>query len=130
MRVKRPFVDHLARHHDEVDTVARGPLEDGVENRGLRVEIGVGKLVPVDQHEIGGLADRDCADMAAIGCRRRPANRRHARDLARARDVLVIHPPNPVPAQHHAHLLQHVAVVVDPGFVEPIAVFTPRCSDW
>jgi hypothetical protein len=23
-----------------------------------------------------------------------------------------------VPAQHHAHLLQHVAVVVDPGLVE------------
>ena len=52
------FVDDLARHHDEVDTIALRPLDDGVEDRGLRVEIGIGALVPVDQPEIGGLADR------------------------------------------------------------------------
>jgi hypothetical protein len=93
-------------------------LEDGVEDRGFRVEIGVGELVPVDQHEIGRLADRQGADMAAIGGRRRTANGGHAQYLARARDVLLIHPRNPVRAQHHAHLLQHVAVVIDPGLVE------------
>jgi hypothetical protein len=66
--------------------------------------------------------------MAAIGCCGRPADGRHAQDLARARDVLVLHPRNPVRAQHHAHLLQHVAVVVDPGPSRPIAV--EDLADW
>ncbi len=60
------LVDDFACHHDEGDTVALRALDDGVEDRGLRIEIGVGELVPVDQHEIGGLADGESADMAAI----------------------------------------------------------------
>ena len=43
------FVDNLARHHDQVDTVAIRQLDDGVENRGLRVELGVDELVPVSK---------------------------------------------------------------------------------
>src|SRR6516225_11219157 len=81
--------------------------------------MGVGELVPIEQYEIGGLADRERADMAAIGCGRGTACRRHAQYLARARDVLVRHPRDPVRAQYHAHLLQYVAIVVDPGFVQP-----------
>ena len=61
------FVDDLARHYDEVDTIALCPLDDGVESWDLGVEMGVSELVPVDQHEIGGLADREGADMAAEG---------------------------------------------------------------
>jgi len=60
-------IDDFARHHDEVDSLALLPLDDGIEHRRLRVEIRVGELVPIDQHEIGGLADREGADMAAEG---------------------------------------------------------------
>ena len=56
--------------------------------------------------------------MAAIGCRCGTADSGHAQHLARARHVRVFHPGDPMRAQHHAHLLQHVAVVVDPGLVE------------
>jgi hypothetical protein len=42
---------------------------------------------------------------------------RHAKHL-RHRGYLVIHAGHAVRAQHHAHLLQHVAVVVDAGLVE------------
>jgi len=57
------LVDDLARHHHEVDTLALGALDNGLENRGLRVEIGVGELVPDEQYEVGGLADREGAEL-------------------------------------------------------------------
>jgi hypothetical protein len=79
----------------------------------------VGELVPVDQHEIGRLADRQRADTAAIGGGRGGACCRHAQYLAGARDVFVRRPRNPVRTQYHAHLLQHVAVVINISLVEP-----------
>jgi hypothetical protein len=79
------FADHLARHHDEFDRVGLTPLDDGVEDRGFRVEIGVGDLVPIYQDEIGGLADREASDPAAEGSRHRPAGGGHAQHLAGAR---------------------------------------------
>src|SRR6516162_4902447 len=38
--------DDLAGHSDEIDTVVLRSLKDGVENRGLLVEIGIGELIP------------------------------------------------------------------------------------
>jgi hypothetical protein len=36
------FVDHLARRHDEVDTVGLRPLQDRVEDRAFQIKIGIG----------------------------------------------------------------------------------------
>jgi hypothetical protein len=38
----------VSPHHDEVDAVAFGPLDHSVEDRGRRVEIGIGELVPAN----------------------------------------------------------------------------------
>src|SRR5258707_1274320 len=74
--------------------------------------LGIGDLVPVDQDEIGSLADPQATDPAAKGCGRRTADSRHAQHLAGARDVVVFYPRHAMRAQYHAHLLQHVAIVV------------------
>jgi len=89
----------------------------------------VGELVPIDQHQVGGLADRDRADMAAEGSGRRPADGRHAQYLARARDVLVDHSRHPVHAQYHAHFWQMSRSPLIPSSSSPIAVSMPRLSN-
>src|SRR5260370_14914771 len=112
------LVDDLARYHDEVDGLDARSLDHRVENRGFRVEIGVGDLVPIDEDEIGSLANGETADPAAKGCRHRATEGRHAQNLTNARDIVLIHSRYAMGAQHHAHLLEHVTVVVDAGLVE------------
>src|ERR1700738_5325696 len=46
------------------------------------------------------------------------ARRRHTEDLRRRRH-LIVHAGHAMRAQHHPHLLQHVAVVVDARLIDP-----------
>ena len=57
------LVDHFACYHDKVHGVGAPSLQHSVENWSLRVEIGISEFVPIDQHEIGGLADREGAEL-------------------------------------------------------------------
>ncbi len=111
-------VEHLALAQHRGDAAGLGPLDHRVEERRLRVEIRIGDLVPVDQDEVGALADLDRAEAVAVGGGAGAADGRHPQHLRHARHVGLVHAGHPVGAQHEAHLLEHVAVVVDAGLVE------------
>src|SRR5260370_40273258 len=111
-------VHYLACHHDKVHGVGAPPLDHSVEYRSFRVEVGIGDLVPIDKDEIGGPADSQASDPAAKGRRHRAASGCHTQNLADARNIRLVHSRYAMGAQHHAHLLEHVTVVVDAGLVE------------
>src|SRR5476649_728183 len=112
------LVDHLAVAHGHGHGVVLGALHNGVKGRRQLVEIGIGHLVPVDQHHVGALADLQGPQALAIGRGARAAHRGHAQHLRHGRHVLLDHARHAMGAQHELQLLQHVAVVVDAGLVE------------
>ena len=70
------------------------------------------------QHEVSRAAGGERSDAVAEGRRRGAVLGRHAQDLARRSAHR--HPcRDAVQPEHETHLLEHVAVVVDAGLVEP-----------
>src|SRR5690349_13164035 len=48
-------IDDLAVAHDQFNRFVLGALDHGVEQRRLFIEVWIGELVPIDQHQVGGL---------------------------------------------------------------------------
>ena len=111
-------VDHLAVADHRSHASGLAALQHRVEHRRFRIQIRIRDLPPVDQHHVRGLAR--CQDAQPVAERRGfcSARGRHAEHLGDRRHVGVYHAGGAMGAQHHAHFLQHVTIVVDAGFID------------
>ena len=110
-------IDHLAIADHAVHTTRLRALQHSVEKWCFRIEIRIAHLPPVDQHHVGRAPRLEHAETLTERRGLGTTRRRHAEHLRRRR-YIVVHARHPVRAQHHAHLLQHVAIVVDARLVE------------
>ncbi len=110
-------IDHIARDHHGLHRTRFRAMDDDIEKRRVSVLVRCGDPVVVEDHEIGLRAWSQMADALAERRGARAMFRRHAKDRVR-RGVWRIDPRLTMGAQHHAHLLQHVAIIVDARLVD------------
>ena len=95
-----------------------GPVEDRLDGPDDRVEVRTGEPVRIDENEIGLHPRAERSDPARERRCPGPARGRHGQHLLGRRHALV-HARLAVQAKHEPHLLEHVAVVVQPCLVDP-----------